>query len=306
MNLSAFFKNPVKTVKANAPEIMLAAGVGLVVYGTVKACQATRHLDEILDNHKAAMIEIHEDDTFDPPEIRREITRQYAMTAWEMFKLYAPAAAVGTLGVCLIFKGHGILKQRYVAVVSAYKLLEKSYDVYRKRVTDELGEKMDRHFRLGTVEEEFEVTETTKSGKEKKVKKSVTSIDPNFQEYSPYARIFDEFSTEWRDDASLNKAYILQIQQYANDYLTAHGRLFLNDVYKWLGFKQTKIGQVAGWVKDDTKGDSFVDFGIQDVIRRAADGDPVARMWVDGIEPSILLDFNCRANIVDDAFEEYI
>lgn len=308
MRIPKMFVKPASKVKANAPEILLVAGVGLVVYGTFKACQASRKLDEILDGHKAEAKMIREDTTLDPPETRREMTKCYGKTAWELFRLYAPSVAIGGVGVCLIFKGHGILRQRYIAVVSAYKMLEKSYDVYRKRVVNELGDAMDKHFRFGTTEEEFEVTELSKSGKEKTVKKKATVVDPKLTEYSPYARFFDEFSTEWKDDAGLNKTYILHIQQYANDYLTAHGKLFLNQVYQWLGFKETKAGQVAGWVKSagQTDGDNFVDFGLDEVYKRAAEGDTVARMWVNGIEPSILLDFNCKGNILDEVFDDYI
>jgi len=308
MRLPKMFAKPVGSLKKNSPEILIVAGVGLVVYGTVKACQASRRLDGVLERHKEVTDVIRDDTSLDPPEERREITKCYAHTAWELFRLYAPSVAIGGIGVCLIFKGHGILRQRYIALASAYKVLETSYDVYRKRVINEFGDAMDKHFRFGTQEEEFEVTETTKSGKEKTVKKKVTTVDPDFEQYSPYARCFDEFSTEWKDDAGLNKAYILHIQQYANDYLRAHKKLFLNQVYSWLGFKETKAGQIAGWTYKDgqTDGDNFVDFGIQEIIKRAAEGNVVARMWVDGIEPSVLLDFNCKGNIIDEVFDEYI
>ena len=59
------FIKPANKVKANAPEILLVAGVGLVIYGTVKACQASRKLDDILDEHKEAMEAIHSDNTLD-------------------------------------------------------------------------------------------------------------------------------------------------------------------------------------------------------------------------------------------------
>ena len=300
---------PARKVKTYAPEITIVCGVGLVIYGTYKACQASRRLDEILDEHRAAVEEIKEDQTMFPQEEQKEIAKQYVKTGWEMVRLYGPAVAIGGVGVFLIFKGHGILRRRYIALVSAYSMLEKSYDMYRKRVINEFGDAMDRHFRFGTTEEEFKVTELGENGKEKTVKKKVTTIDPDFQNYSPYARCFDEFSTKWMDDPGLNKAYILNIQNYANDYLVSNKKLFLNQVYDWLGFPQTKVGQVAGWVYKPGKnqnGDNFVSFGLEEVYRRAEEGSPGARMWVDGIEPSVLLDFNCQGNILDEVFDEYI
>lgn len=307
MMFSNLLRTPIARIKSNAPEILIVTGVGCVVYGTIKACQATRKLDAILDEHKTDVREIKDEGMF-PDDERREITKRYAKTAWEMFRLYAPSVAIGGAGVALIFKGHGILRQRYIALAAAYRVLDKSYEMYRKRVIGELGEAMDKHFRFGMTEEEVEATETGKNGKEKTVKKKVNVVDPEFEKYSPYARCFDEFSKEWRDDPALNKAYIIQIQNYANDYLRTHGKLFLNHVYKWLGFKETKAGQVAGWIYDPNQkdGDNKVDFGLTEVYKRAAEGDVCARMWVNNIEPSIMLDFNCKGNILDEAFDEYI
>lgn len=311
MRIPKMFLKPAMKVKANSPEILLTLGVGLVIYGTVKACKASRSLNGILADHEEALEEVKSDDTLDPNETSREVTRVYAKTAWEMFRLYAPSVAIGTAGVCLIFKGHGILRQRYISLAAAYSLVNKSYDVYRKRVVDELGEAMDKHFRFGTTEEEFEVTETGKNGKEKTVKKKFTMVDPNLENYSPYARFFDEFSKEWKDDAGLNKAYITQMQNYANDQLVSKGYLILNTVYGWLGFKPTAAGATAGWVYTPNNtnpeyGDNVVDFGLNEVYKRAAEGDVVARMWVNDIEPSILLDFNCIPDIRKYAFDEKI
>lgn len=305
MKLASLFSRPVSKLKSASPEIAIIAGVGLVVYGTVKACQATRKLDALLDEHKNAIEDIKAETTF-PDEEKKEITKQYARTAWEMFRLYAPSVAIGGAGIFLIFKGHGILRRRYLAVVSAYSMLEKSYDVYRKRVINELGDAMDKHFRFGTTEEEVEVTETDKKGKEKTVKKKITTIDPNFEQYSAYSRVFDEFNPKWQSEPGLNKAFITYWQNHANDVLHARGYLFLNEVYEWLGFPKTIAGQKVGWRDSkNNSGDNFVDFGLMDVYKRAREGDEIASMWVNGIEPNVLLDFNCYL-IIDDVFDAEI
>lgn len=310
MRIPKMFMKPAMCLKANSPEILLTAGVGLVIFGTVKACKATRHLNELLDAHEEEIERVKAETTF-PQDERREITRVYAKTAWELFRLYATSVAIGSAGVCLIFKGHNILRNRYVSLAAAYSLVNKSYDMYRKRVVNEFGEAMDKHFRFGTEEQEVEYTELGKNGKEKTVKKKVTFVDPNLEEYSQYARIFDEFSSEWKDDPALNKAYLLSIQNYANDKLKSDGYLILNWVYKALGYKPTKAGQIAGWVytpgrADEKVGDNIVDFGLCEVYKKAEQGDVAARMWVNNIEPSVLLDFNCIPDIRPYAFEETI
>ena len=82
-------------------------------------------------------------------------------------------------------------------------------------------------------------------------------------------------------------------QQYANDLLKAKGRLFLNEVYDMLGLERTKAGQVVGWVynPENPTGDNFVDFGIYDMSKERV------RAFVNGYEPSILLDFNVDGDI---------
>ena len=84
-------------------------------------------------------------------------------------------------------------------------------------------------------------------------------------------------------------------QQYANDLLMAHGRLYLNEVYDMLDIPRTKAGQVVGWVYDEKnpKSDCYVDFGIYNVYRQAN------REFVNGYERSILLDFNVDGYILN-------
>ena len=232
---------------------------------------------------------------------KKELTKVYLHTSIKFVKLYAPSVSLGIISVASIMHGHGILRRRYASLLATYQLLDKSYKTYRKRVVSELGEAMDRHFRFGETLEEVEVEYQDENGKTKKKKEKVAVIDGNLEKYSPYARIFDEFSTEWQDDPAINKARILHVEAYANDYLKTcrNGKLFLNQVYQWLGFKPTKAGQRAGWDRFSKTGDHFVDFGIQDIIKRAENGDVCARMWVNGLETSCLLDFNCY-DITDD------
>ena len=62
-----------------------------------------------------------------------------------------------------------------------------------------------------------------------------------------------------------------------------------------LGIPATKAGQIVGWIYDEKHpvGDNFVDFGIYDY------NDQRKRMFVNGHERSILLDFNVDGNILD-------
>ena len=114
---------------------------------------------------------------------------------------------------------------------------------------------------------------------------------------SQYAKFFDETSRCWEKNAELNLGFLRAQQNYANDKLRSQGYLFLNDVYDMLDIERTQAGQCVGWIYDpenpDHKGNNYVDFGIYDIHRKEN------RKFVNGIERSILLDFNVDGDILN-------
>ena len=131
-------------------------------------------------------------------------------------------------------------------------------------------------------------------GKETTVTKTVEVVDPNAV-HSIYSVVFCEGNSGWTRNAELNKVFLIQQQNYANDKLRLNGVLTLNEVYDMIGAPRTAYGQVAGWVytEDSSIGDNFVDFGIFDVNNEKACD------FVNGYEKSIILDFNCIGNILE-------
>lgn len=112
------------------------------------------------------------------------------------------------------------------------------------------------------------------------------------EEYSEYARFFDETCSAWTKNSERNFQYLRLQESYANEKLKAVGCLFLNEVYDMLGMPRTKAGQVVGWVIDTavpTDG-KIVDFGL---IKEHNS------KFVNGYEKSALLDFNVHGNILD-------
>ena len=78
------------------------------------------------------------------------------------------------------------------------------------------------------------------------------------------------------------------MQDHFNEKLQSEHIVFLNDIYKELGFQRTPQGQYVGWVYDETDPDrqNVIDFGMFDLH------DPDKRAFVNGLEPAIWLDFN--------------
>ena len=268
-------------LKKNSPHILFAAGIVGVVGGTVLACRATLKLNDTLDGIKTDLNNVEEVKqasiamrTFNESHYRKDLAYVYTKGGFELTKLYAPAVLVAGLGIAALTGSHVQLTKRNAALVAAYAALQEAYHNYRLRVREEIGE-----------ERELEIyqahaTETIDG-------KKIQTWDPN--RHSPYAVFYDEYSPNWEKDPELNRLFIQCQQQYANNLLRSRGHLFLNEVYDMLGVDRTKAGAVVGWVigKD---GDNFVDFGIFE---------PQNSRFVNGMERSILLDFNVDGVIYD-------
>lgn len=159
---------------------------------------------------------------------------------------------------------------------------------------DRFGKEMDRELRFGIKAKEIEEKVVDENGNETTVTKTVEVADPNVA-HSIYSIVWCEGNTGWTRNAELNKVFLIQTQNAANDKLRLNGILTLNEVYDMLGVQRTAYGQIAGWVytEDDGIGDGYVDFGIFNT------DDPKACDFVNGYEKSIILDFNCIGNILE-------
>lgn len=291
-------------IKAHSPEILIAVGVVAIAAGTAYACKATLHMSDILDEVKEEIDTIKEgevrqdvveadvDEDFAPEKIvnDKKLAVCYAKTGLNIFKEYAPAVTLMTLGIGCILGSHNIMYRRQTALIAAYEAVDKSYRKYRERVVAELGADKDAYFKHGIKKSKVNVTEEDpETGDQKKVKKELYSVvderEVHGKNVSQYARFFDDASIEWKQSPEYNLHFLKLQEKHANDLLNARGYIFLNEVYKMLGLPYSQAGQIVGWVKDGN-GDGYVDFGIYDYL------DEEKRDFVNGYNPSILLDFN--------------
>lgn len=290
--------------KKHSPEILVAVGVVGTVASTVMACKATTKVNDIVDEAKETVDKIHDSvgkglHTSDGEEYTQEVANRdlavvYVQTGWKFVKLYGPSVALGIASIGCMIGSNRILKKRNVALAAAFKAVDTSFKDYRGRLIDKFGKDLDRELRYGIKAKEVEEKVVDENGNETTVTKTVDVVDPNVA-HSLYSIVFCEGNTGWTRNAELNKVFLVQQQNYANDKLRLNGVLFLNEVYDMLGVPRTAYGQIAGWVytEDSTAGDNFVDFGIFDVNNdKACD-------FVNGRERSIILDFNCIGNILD-------
>ena len=289
-------------IKKHSPEILLVAGVVGTVASAVMACKATIKAKEIVDKSKEDIAIIHdcmanetlkENGEYSDEQGKKDLTIAYTNTAVDLAKVYGPSVILGTLSIASILTSNNILRGRNVALAAAYATVDKSYKEYRGRVREKYGEEADKELTFDIKAKEVEKTVLDEKGKEKKVKETV--LDSNSNAHSPYAKVFDELNDNWENDSEYNTMFLRKTERWANDYLKSHGYLFLNDVYKALGFQPTRAGQVVGWIYDPINpvGDNYVSFGIDNLY------DNGVRLFVNGNESAVWLDFNVDGDILN-------
>lgn len=293
-------------LKKHSPEILMVAGVAGTVVSAVMACKATLKVREVLDETKNNVDMIHdcaadqslqESGKYTDEDAKKDLTIVYTKTAIDLIKLYGPSVILGALSITCIFTSNNILRKRNIALAAAYATLDGSFKDYRKRVVDRFGEVVDRELKTGikakTIEENIVDEET---GEIKTVEKTINVIeDDDVNQYSEFARFFDDGCTGWSKDPEYNLMFLRAQQNYANDLLRSRGYVFLNEVYRMLGIPDSQAGQIVGWVYDpkDPNRDNYISFGIYDLHK------PKNRDFVNGYERTILLDFNVDGNVLD-------
>lgn len=282
----------IMVVKKYSPEILTA--VGIVGFGAtvVTACSATLKVDDILTDHKEQIEKIDSvaenpdyADEYSETDATRDKAIVYIQTGASLVKNYLPAITLGALSIGCILCAHNIMSKRNVALLAAYKASEEAFANYRENVKEELGEEKDHQFLYGLQKTKVEEIVTDDKGKEKKVKKEV--MKSNGRMASQYARFFDETNRNWNRNPEANMNFLILVQNQANDLLVSrNGKpVFLNEVYDMLDLERSEAGQFVGWVLDEN-GDGYIDFNI-------FDGESFEkREFVNGYNPSILLDFN--------------
>lgn len=274
----------------HSPRILFVAGTVGMIGTTVLACKATLKLndlmtdmeierDQLVNQGTAAVADAKRDYT--EKDHKRDQTVLYVKHAKEICKLYAPAIALGMVSIACLTKSHSILSKRNASLTLAYATLEKAFDEYRDRVRGKYGD--DAEYEI--YHDVREVPAVDGKGKKTTVKKV---NNPGL-----YARFYDEFAKNWQPDPEANRIFIDNQQNWANDRLESRGHLFLNEVYDMLGLERTEIGQYVGWTlnADPNVYDTYVDFGVYD--------SPRAKDFINGNEPSVLLDFNVHGRITD-------
>lgn len=309
-------------LKVASPGIFIGLGTIGLIGTTVYACYQTTKLESTLEEDKTTREKLRTEyderkasDDYseeDDKAFRKELTNSYISSSIKVIKLYAGPVIIGSISLSAVLYSHVILKKRILGLGAAYATLSEGYSRYRNRVIDRYGEDVDKELRFGTTKMKLKdvdpdaVTEDNKKDKvdvlvEDPQAKTKTSDIAN--EYSDYARFFEDGCKGWEKTSEYNLAYLKGIQSKCNDILKSRGFLYLNEVYSLLDVPLSEAGQVVGWLDPEKfpecEGDGYVDFGIYDIYKSKS------RDFVNGYERSILLDFNVDGVIHDKVWNRF-
>lgn len=308
MNIVNSLARTAKTVgralKNAAPEIAVVGGTIGLVTAAVIACKETPKAMKVVEEHQEKVETVEQalengvtsaGEDYTEEDAKHDKTMIFVQDGLQLVKVYAPAVILATVSIVSIFAGGRIFRKRITALTGAYALLEQNFSKYRNGVIDKFGKDIDRELRYGIKKELHEKAETDENGNTKTEVEEVETT--NYDGYSDYARFFDESSPYWQKNGGMNLSFLVAQQSFATDKLKRDGVLFLNDVYTMLGIPRTAQGQQVGWVYDPdrTDIDSYVDFGISEVIRNKKRYQEFVRDY----ERSLLLDFNCDGSILN-------
>ena len=235
----------------HAPTILTAAGTAGFIGTTILASKATLKVEETVAEEAALLVKVHEAHEAGKLEDKDALHDKvilYTRIATKLAKLYAPALILGAASIVSLATGHGIMLKRNASLAAAYAAVDQAFKTYKKKIESKFGKDAVIDALVSTAEEDLTKNELTME--------AIAAVDG----VSPYGVIFDETNNNWSADEDLSMLHLKCQQQYANDILQTRGHIFLNEVYKMLGFPHTPAGAVTGWVKGN--GDDFVDFNI--------------------------------------------
>ena len=237
----------------HAPSILTAAGTAGFIGTTVLASKATLKVEETVAEETALLVKVHEAQEagkLSDKDATHDKVVLYSRMTTKLAKLYAPAIILGAASIASLITGHGIMLKRNASLAAAYAAVDQAFKTYKKKVESKFGK--------DAVLEALSSVAAEDLTKDEMTVESVAAVN----DVSPYGVIFDDTNVNWSADEDLAMLHLKCQQQYANDILQTRGHIFLNEVYKMLGFPHTPAGAVTGWVKGN--GDDFVDFNIFD------------------------------------------
>ena len=242
-------------IQPHIPTLAVVGGSGAVIAGAFLACKSTLKVDQVLDEHRGMMQHITDassnlpKDAYSDMDRKRDKLQVYAITTRNILKLYGPAVGLTAAGFASIFYGFGLIKSWHAMAVSSVAAIDKSYNEYRNEIIRRYGNEVDEEItkKRGSFHK-IERKSIDENGDEKVENVEAIAFDDIVED--DFTRVFDYTNPKWENDYLFNDNLFANIQQWYTLQLQS-GRMshvFMNTIFKELGFKETGVGHFYGWL----------------------------------------------------------
>jgi len=222
-NINGMLSNKNSFIKRNSPTILTCISAVGVLVTTVLAVKSTPKAVELIKRDSRIN---HDGDPY--AFTKKEVVQ----SCW---KCYIPTTVIGLSTILCIFGANVLNKRSQASLVSAYSLLNESYQKYRKAAKKVYGEDADSKISAQAAKDIYVSAD------------GYHTYDPNIDE-SEKILFFDNYSGRY---FTSTMASVINAQYHFNRNLALRGDAYLNEFYTFLGIEPIDRGEVFGWSIDD-------------------------------------------------------
>lgn len=286
-------------LKANSPELLLAAGILTMGGALVCAWQAGRKTDHIMADHldrvEDAKIDKFTDEkgnevSLTEKEVAKAVRKEYVKTAGQLAKTFAPTAVCTGLSVASFVGMHNIQAGMISGLSAAYTGLQEAYRRYEENNIKLNGEEAHRRCKYGFVDEKYEDEDGYTNTRRRMKTPDEVKEDASLYEGGggDHIYIFGRTSGGWKGVANLDILVLESVERWMRQRVTQNEWLTVNEVLEHLGLSHmcTKKGMVEGWWKN---GGDEPSLGYNDPLNQLALNGHNNQEWI--------LQFNVHGNI---------
>ncbi len=173
------------------------------------------------------------------------------------WKCYIPATAIGLSTIACIFGANVLNKRNQASIISAYVMLNESYQQYKKSANAVYGEDADSKIKIQMAKDTYVSADGY----------SVYSAD--FDPESEKILCYDLFSQRY---FTATMAAILNAQYHINRNLCLRGDATINEFYDFLGLPHIDGGDNIGWSIEDLMEDGIIWLDFDNRLTKMDDG----------------------------------
>lgn len=173
--------------------------------------------------------------------------KEAVISCW---KCYVPAVVVGGSTIACIFGANALNKRQQAILASAYGLVSRAYNDYKRKVRENFGEEAHRDIMRQIAAEHSSSPTITASN-------LFDNSSLEFEGANEELRLFYDAISERYFQATISQ--VLQAEYHLNrNFALSGGFITLNEFYRFLGIECVPEGDEIGWMVSD--GLYWVDF----------------------------------------------